>query len=141
MAQLIIVPSSHMYGSLPVFSTLPILHLLRPNVLELSRRVQEVVRISLGRELPLIRLLHEVLVPLLLSKQDCVLLALEAQMRALHEVARRLPSHQGVLPSVALGQDVPVHPPLLGLPVAGLGGGLGWLVDAHGAALQLHGGA
>lgn len=114
-------------------------HSLRPNMLELPRRVQEVVRISLRRELPLIGLLQEVLVPLLLGKEDGVLLGLEAQVRTLHVVARGLPAHKWVLPPVALGQDIPVHPPLLGLPVAGLRRGLGGHVDAYRTRLQLHG--
>jgi hypothetical protein len=31
---------------------------------------------------------------------------------AVHEVGRRLPAHERVLPSVALGEDVPVHQPV-----------------------------
>lgn len=42
---------------------------------------------------------------------------------------------------MTLGQHVPVHPPLLRLPVTGLRGRLGLFVDAHGTCLQLNGGA
>ena len=62
-------------------------------------------------------------------------------MSSLHGVTAGLPAHQRVLPSVAAGEDVPVHFPLPGVPVSGLGGVLGGLVDAHGAARELDRGA
>jgi hypothetical protein len=43
---------------------------------------------------------------------------------ALHEIRRTLPAHERVLPSVALGQNIPIHAPLVADPVAGLSGGL-----------------
>lgn len=105
-------------------------------MLEFSRRVQEVVGIRLGDKLSLVRLLHEVLVPLLLREADGILLGLEVQVRSLHVVPGGLPTHQLVLPPVALRQDVPVHPPLLALPVARLRGRLGLFVNAHRAGLK-----
>lgn len=104
-------------------------------MLELPRRVQEVVRVRLGRDLTALWLLDEVLVALLLGKVDGVLLGVEVQVRALHVVARRLPAHEGVFPAVALVEDVPVHAPVRAAPVAGLGGGLGLFVDAGNGTL------
>jgi hypothetical protein len=48
---------------------------------------------------------------------------------ALHEIARRLPADQRVLPSVSLGENVPVHSPAATAPVTRLRSGLGLLVD------------
>lgn len=134
--------------------------LLCSDVLELPRRIEEIVGVRLGSELARVGLLDKVLVALLLSKVDGILLALEVDVRSLHVVARRLPSHQRVLPSVALGENVPVHPPALAAPVTRLRGGLRLPVDAvylsdqvsnaricqsfdipDGAGLQLHWGA
>ena len=70
------------------------------------------VGIGLGGGLPLVGLLDKVLVALLFSKVDSVLLGLEIDAVAVHEVGRRLPAHERVLPSVALGEDVPVHQPV-----------------------------
>ena len=108
---------------------------LRPYVLQRLRTVQKVVRIRLGNDPPLVRLLHKVLVALLVRKVDGGLLALEVEMRALHEVGGGLPAHQGVLPSVAFGENVPVHAPVVAVPVAGLGGGFGGTVDSNGLRL------
>lgn len=105
-------------------------HLFRPDVLELSGGVQEVVGIRLGSKLARVGLLDKVLVALLLGEVNGILLALEVDVGALHEITRRLPSHQRVFPSVALGEDVPVHAPALATPLAGLSSGLGLLVDA-----------
>lgn len=77
----------------------------------------------------LVRLLHEILVPLLLRKSNSLLLGAEVEVGALHEVARRLPAHQLVLPPVALFEDVPVHAPQ-DAGVGGLGGGFGGEEDA-----------
>jgi hypothetical protein len=104
--------------------------LLGPYDLELSRNVSEEVGIRLGHELPLVRLLHKVLVTLFVGEVDGVLFGLELYPVAVHEVGRRLPAHKRVLPSVALGEHVPVHQPVVGGPVAGLCGRLGGLVDA-----------
>lgn len=97
-------------------------------MLELAGAVEEVVGVSLGGELPGVRLLHEELVALLLSKVNGILLGLEAEMCALHVVTRRLPSHQRVLPAVALGKNIPVHAPIVAPPGSRLRGGLGLLV-------------
>lgn len=70
------------------------------------------VGIGLGGGLPLVGLLDKVLVALLVSKLDGILLGLELYPVAVHEVGRRLPAHERVLPSVALGKDVPVHQPV-----------------------------
>lgn len=106
-------------------------------MLELPGRIQEVVCIRLGGELPHIRLLNEIFITLLLRKFDSILLALEVQVCTLHIVAGRLPPHQGVLPPVALWQHVPVHSPLLGLPVTRLCSGFSLLIDANRTGLQL----
>ena len=87
-------------------------------------------RIRLGHPLPLIRLLHKILVPLLIRKLNRVFFGVEVKVGALHEVARGLPAHERVLPAVAFGEDVPVHAPLVTVPVAGLLGGLRGAVDA-----------
>lgn len=99
-------------------------------MLQLRWRVQEVVGIRLGGDVAAVGLLNKVLVALLLGETDGVLLGLEEHGGALHHVAGRLPSHQRVLPSVALGKDVPVHPPPAATPGAGLRGGLRGLEDA-----------
>ena len=105
--------------------------LLRPDLLQLLRAVNELIRISLGYDLPHIGLLHKVLVALLVGKVDGVVFAVEVQVCALHEVGRRLPAHERVLPSMAFAQRIPVHAPLVRCPVAGLCGCLRWLVDAR----------
>jgi hypothetical protein len=77
--------------------------------LELLGAVSEQVGIGLGDGLPLVGLLDKVLVALLISELDSVLLGFKLYPVAVHEVGRRLPAHERVLPSVALGQNVPVH--------------------------------
>lgn len=119
-----------MYTKPPPHPNRPPFLLLSPDMLEFAGRVQEVVGVGLGRELAGVGLLHKVLVPLLLGEGDGVLLALEVDVRALHEVARRLPPDQRVLPPVALAQHVPVHAPACADLRAGLGGRLGRFVDA-----------
>lgn len=104
--------------------------LLRADLLELASRVEEVVGIGLGSEASRVGLLDEVLVALLLGKRNGILLGLEVHVGALHVVTRRLPAHQRVLPAVALGEDVPVHAPVVALPVTGLRSGFRLLVDA-----------
>jgi hypothetical protein len=108
----------------------PRISLFRPDLLQLSGNVCEVVGVGLGDELADIGLLDEVLVALLVSKVDGILLGLELQTLAVHEVTGRGPTHEGVLPAVALGENVPVHEPVLRCPVSGLCGGLCGLVDA-----------
>lgn len=83
---------------------------------------------------PLIRLLHKILVPLLVREQDRIFLAIEAQVCALHEVRARLPAHKRVFPAVTFGENVPIHTPVLVLPVTGLGG---WFCGAVDTASSL----
>lgn len=104
--------------------------LLRADLLELASRVEEVISIGLGAEAASVGLLDEVFVALLLGKLNGILLGVEVHVGALHVVSRRLPAHQRVLPTVALGEDIPVHAPVVALPVAGLRGGFRLLVDA-----------
>jgi hypothetical protein len=49
---------------------------------------------------------------------------------AVHEVGRRLPPHQWVLPSVSFGEGIPIHKPMMCMPIAGLGSGFSWAVDS-----------
>lgn len=86
------------------------------DVLELARRMVEVVCVGLGGNPTLIRLLNEELIPLLLCKPDGIFLGLEIDIGALHAVCRRLPAHQRVLPPVTSLQDVPVHSPVVTVP-------------------------
>ena len=78
----------------------------------------EVVRIGFGNEFSFVGLLHKVLVSLLLSKSDGVVLRCEVQVCSLQVVCRRLPTHQRVFPSVSLLEYVPVHTPMMSMPVA-----------------------
>lgn len=104
--------------------------LLGLDMLQWPGLMHKVIRIRLRHHLPLLWLLHVVLIPLLLSEHDCFVLGSEFQVGALHEVARGLPAHQRVLPSVAFGQRVPVQPPVFLHPGAGLGGWFGGSVDS-----------
>lgn len=99
-------------------------------MLELPGRVQEVVGIGLRSELARVGFLDKVLIALLLSKVNSILLASEVDMGTLHEITRRLPSDQRVLPSMSLREDVPVHSPASAAPVARLSRRLGLLVNA-----------
>lgn len=105
-------------------------------MLQLLIRPQEIVGIQFGRYLPLVRLLHEEFIPLLLCKPDGLLPRLEVDMCALHEVGRRLPAHQWILPTMSLCEYVPVHAPLVRVPVAGLCRCLGRSVDAKSNQLK-----
>lgn len=96
---------------------------------ELLGLVDEVVGIGLGHEAALVRLLDKVLVTLLLGKSDGVFLRLELQVGALHAIGRRLPAHEGVLPTVTPLQDIPIHAPVVLVPGTGLCCGLGRTVD------------
>lgn len=104
--------------------------LFRPHLLQLARAVDELGGVSLRDDLALVGLLNEVLVALLVGEVDGVLLGLEVEAGALHVVCAGLPAHERVLPSVTLGQHVPIHTPLVAVPVAGLGGGLCGAVNA-----------
>jgi hypothetical protein len=115
--------------------------LFRPDMLELSGRVQEVVGVGLGSKLARVGLLNEVFITLLLSKVNGVLLAFEVDVSSLHEITRRLPAYQRVLPSVSLGENVPIHSPAATAPVTRLRSGLGLLVDANCSGLELNGSA
>lgn len=106
-------------------------NLFGPDLLQLARAVNELGGVGLGHDLALVGLLHKVLVSLLVGELDRILLRLEVEAGALHVVCTGLPAHQRVLPPVALGEDVPVHAPLVAVPVAGLGGGLCGAVDAE----------
>ena len=99
-------------------------------MLQLLITPQKVIRISLRHNFPHIRLLHKILISLFLRKSDSILFALEVDVCALHEIGGRLPAHQRILPSVALREDVPVHAPVVAVPVAGLGRGFGFFVDS-----------
>lgn len=94
--------------------------------------MHKIIGVRLGDDPSLIRLLHEILIPLLLGEQDGILLGLEIEMGALEEIGRGLPAHERVFPPVALLQDIPVHAPLMAVPVARLRGGLCGAVDAVG---------
>lgn len=99
-------------------------------MLEFVEGVREVVGIRLGVDSALVRFLDVVFIALLLREADRVLFGPEVHVGALHGVRRRLPSHQGVLPAMALREHVPIHPPVVGMPGAGLGGGLRLAVDS-----------
>jgi hypothetical protein len=99
-------------------------YLFRADVLQLTSAVEEVIGVSLWRELAGVGLLHEIFVALLLGEVNGVLLALEVEICALHEVSRRLPSHQWILPPMTLGKNVPVHSPIVASPGSRLCGGL-----------------
>lgn len=105
--------------------------------LELLRLMKVVVRIGLGLELSLLGFLHKVFVSLLLGEPDGILLALEVQVGALHVIGGRLPAHQRVLPTVALGKNIPVHAPVVAVPCARLSSWLGRAVDSHSSGLQI----
>jgi len=60
--------------------------LLRPDYLQLLRVMYEVIRVCLWYEPPLIRLLHKVFISLLLCETNRILLRIEVQNFALHEV-------------------------------------------------------
>lgn len=106
------------------------LSLLRPHLLHFPGYMHELVRICLRYNTSLIWLLHKILIPLLVCKQDGVFLVLEVEMCALHKVCAGLPTHERILPAMSLGQWIPVHAPVMMVPVAGLSGWFGRTVDA-----------
>ena len=83
--------------------------------------MKKVIRVCLGGKLALVRFLNEILIALLLCKQDRILPCFKAQMSTLHVIGRRLPAHERVLPSMAFLQTIPVHPPMMTMPSARLG--------------------
>ena len=93
--------------------------------------VHEVVGVCLGNEFAFIGLLNKVFVSLLLRKQDGVLLRLEVNVSALHEITRGLPAHERVLPSVTFSENIPIHSPMMTVPSTRLGRGLRGLVDSE----------
>lgn len=80
--------------------------------------MNKVIRVGLGGKPTLIRLLDKEFISLLLRKPDGVLLGLEIQIGALHAVCRRLPADKRVLPPVTPLQDIPVHSPVVTVPVS-----------------------
>jgi hypothetical protein len=91
-------------------------HLLRPNMLQLLWLMQEVVGICLWQNPPLIWLLNIVLISLLVGESNGILLCLESDAFSLHSVCRGLPAHERILPSMALGEWVPVDLPSVRVP-------------------------
>lgn len=94
--------------------------------------MHKVVGICLGNEFALIGLLDKVFVALLLRKQNGVLLGLEVDVSALHDIAGGLPAHERIFPSVALSENIPIHSPMMTVPSARLGRGLRGFVDSGG---------
>lgn len=80
--------------------------------------MHEVIRIRLGCDLSFVRFLNKVLVSLLLGESNGIFPRLEVHMCALHEIGRGLPAHQGILPSMTFREDVPVHTPVMAVPVS-----------------------
>lgn len=109
--------------------------LFRPSLLQLAWAVNKLSSICLWYPSSLIRLLYIVLVTLLIREQDCGFLAVEPHVGALHNITRRLPAHQRILPTMSLLQNVPVHAPSVAVPCAGLCGSLCWFEDASDDAL------
>jgi hypothetical protein len=94
--------------------------LLRSDNLQLARNMYKVIGVSLRDEPARIRFLHKVLVALLIRKGNGIFLALEMYALTVHEVGGGLPAHEGILPSMAFGERIPVHDPAVGVPVTGL---------------------
>lgn len=94
--------------------------LFSSDVFQFFGGVHEVISICLWDHPPLVGLLHEVFVALFLREMDRVLFGLEIQMRSLQKVRGRFPSHQGILPSMALLKDIPIHPPMMSVPISRL---------------------
>ena len=112
-------------NSIPIYTSTPFTcpkSSFRWYFLELLRAMHEVVRIRLRNYSSLVRLLDKVLVSLLLSKVYGIVSRCKIQVRSLQVVRRRLPSHQRILPSVSLLQYVPIHAPVMTMPVSRLRG-------------------
>lgn len=82
---------------------------LCPDNLQLLRNMHKVIRIILGHEFSLVGFLDIVLIALFVGEIDSVLLAVELDTLALHEIGAGLPAHERVLPAVAFGEGVPIH--------------------------------
>lgn len=95
-------------------------HSFRRYLLELLWAMHKVVRIGFGNKPSLIWFLHKVFVSLLLGKVNGVVSRCKIQVCSLQIVGRRLPSHQRVLPSMSLLQYVPIHTPVMTMPVSRL---------------------
>lgn len=106
-------------------------------MLELAGRVREVVRVGLRNEPAVIRLLHEVFIALLLSKFDSIVLGLELQVGTLHAICRRLPTNKRVLPPVTPLQNIPIHSPVVAVPISGLCSRLRGAVDSAKRVISL----
>jgi hypothetical protein len=126
------LPQSHFeyqrFIARDIYNRLPVL--LCSDVFQFLIGPQEIVRVSLWDDFATIRFLDEVLVTLLLRKSDRIVLRFEVQMCSLHEITRRLPSHQRILPPMALRQDVPVHTPVVSMPISRLCWCLCWFINA-----------
>lgn len=91
--------------------------------------MDKVVRVGLGNESALIWLLDEELVSLLLGEHNGIFLRLEVDIGTLHTIGGRLPANERVLPSVTLLQNIPIHAPVVGVPVSRLRCRLRWAID------------
>lgn len=91
--------------------------------------MDEVVRVGLRNEPAVVGLLDKVFISLLLGESDGVVLALELQVGALHAICRRLPPNERILPPVTSLQDIPIHPPVVAVPVSRLCSRLRGAVD------------
>ena len=92
--------------------------------------MHEVVRIRFRNHSSLVRLLHKIFVSLFLSKVNGIVSRYKVQVRSLQVVRRRLPSHQRILPPVSLLQYVPIHAPVMTMPISRLRGCLSRPVDS-----------
>jgi hypothetical protein len=111
-----------------IYKRLPAL--LCSDVLQFLIGPQEIVRVSLWNDFATVRFLDKVLVTLLFRKSDRIVLRFKIHMCALHEISRRLPSHQRIFPSMTLWQDIPVHTPVVSMPVSRLCCGFCWFINA-----------
>ncbi|WPK27106.1 hypothetical protein PUMCH_004479 [Australozyma saopauloensis] len=99
--------------------------LLGSDVLQLTLGVHEVVGILLPSEVSNLGLLNIETPALALGKTNSRILGVKLHDGALQSVCTTLVSHQVVLPTVALAQNVPVQLPEGGVVGTGLGGRLG----------------
>lgn len=108
----------------------PPVHLLGSDVLQGSLGVNKVGRVILLSEMSLLGFLNVVKVSLTLGKSDSSILGVKLNLCGLHEIRRRLKTHQVVLPSVTTAQNIPVYFPHIPIVVATLRSWLGFLEDA-----------
>lgn len=97
---------------------------------QLLRRVKEVICVGLWRKFAGVGFLDKVFVSLFLGEVNCILLPLEVDVRTLHEVPGRLPTHQRILPAVTLRENIPIHTPALRSEISGLCCRLGLFVNS-----------